>query len=67
MATILNTNSTRNLRQASGEELLMLAVFGSPGLKPRIDQELDRRALSDIAGGQGVVPQPSSTFSGYAA
>ena len=67
MATILNTNQTRNLRQASGEELLLLAVFGNPGLKPRIDRELDRRALSDIAGGQGVVPHPANSFAGHAA
>jgi len=67
MATILNNNQARNLRQASGEELLMLAVFGNPGLKPRIDRELDRRALSDIAGGQGVVPHPATAFSTYAA
>ena len=66
MCTILKPTRTQNLRKASGEELLMLAVFGRPQLKSQIDRELDRRAMSDIAGGQGVVPHPVM-MQGYAA
>jgi hypothetical protein len=46
------THSTlgQDIRHASGEELLLLAVFGSPKLKTRIDRELDRRAVACNAG-----------------
>ena len=67
MCIILNNNTGQNLRQASGEELLLLAVLGNAHLKPLIDSELDRRARTGIAGGQGVVPHPAPVFSGYAA
>jgi hypothetical protein len=33
-----------SVRYASGEELLLLAVFGAPQSKSVIDRELDRRA-----------------------
>lgn len=67
MCTLLKTTTGQNLRRASGEQLLLLAVFGPSYLKHQIDQELDRRALTGIAGGRGVVPQPTSMFSGHAA
>ena len=34
-----------SVRYASGEELLLLAVFGAPRTKRVIDRELDRRAV----------------------
>ncbi len=67
MCTLLNINSGQNLRQASGEELLLLAVLGNSHIKPQIDRELDRRARTGVAGGQGVVPHPAPIFSGHAA
>lgn len=67
MCIILKTNSGQNLRHVSGEELLLLAVLGHSHLKPQIDNELDRRARTGIAGGRGVVPHPVSIFSGHAA
>ncbi len=36
--------SRRDLRRASGEQLLLLAVFGDAALRLRLDDELDRRA-----------------------
>ena len=33
-----------SLRHASGEELLLLTVFGARGTKRVVDRELDRRA-----------------------
>jgi hypothetical protein len=67
MSTLsLTTTSHRpNLRKASGEQLLLLAVFGPKNLKQKIDDELDRRALSVAAGGTGVVPHPATMFSSY--
>jgi hypothetical protein len=66
MGTLLKTTTgQRNLRETSGEELLLLAVFGPAYLKHQIDHELDRRALTGIAGGTGVVPQPAAVFSGF--
>ena len=67
MCTILEMTTGQNLRQTSGEQLLLLAVFGPSYLKHQIDHELDRRALTGIAGGRGVVPQPIPMFSGHAA
>ncbi len=64
MCIILN-NNRKNLRKASGEELLLLAVLGDSNLKPQIDQELDRRARISAAGGRGVVPHPIPMFSGF--
>jgi hypothetical protein len=64
---MLNLTTQISLRQATGEELLMLAIFGSEDLKPQIDNELDRRAMTGVAGGRGVVPNPVAMFSGYAA
>ena len=34
------------LRQLSGEELLLMAVLGGPETRASIDHELDRRALA---------------------
>jgi hypothetical protein len=67
MYTISHTTKGQNLRQASGEELLLLAVLGPSSLKPRIDQELDRRALAGITGGVNVMIRPISMISGRAA
>ncbi len=66
MCIILNNTNGQNLRQASGEELLLLAVLGHAHLKPQIDSELDRRARTGVAGGRGVVPHPTPIYSGYA-
>ena len=33
------------LKQMTGEELLLVAVLGGPKVHPAIDRELDRRAL----------------------
>lgn len=67
MATMLTNNQTRNLRQASGEELLLLAIFASTGMKTKIDRELDRRAFADTAGGQGVLLHSAPSLSTHAA
>jgi len=72
MCIILNNTQGQNprgqnLRQASGEELLLLAVLGSANLKPQIDNELDRRARAGTAGGRGVVPHPAAIYAGHAA
>ena len=67
MCTILNNTNGQNLCRASGEELLLLAVLGSPQMKMKIDRELDRRARMDIAGGRGVVPHPTAMYCGHAA
>lgn len=65
---MLHTLTTpKPLTLASGEELLLLAVLGPSYLKPQIDRELDRRALTGIAGGRGVAPHPTSMLSGHAA
>ncbi len=66
MCTLLKTTTGQNnLRQTSGEQLLLLAVFGPSYLKRQIDQELDRRALTGVAGGKGVVPHPTAMYCGF--
>ena len=64
---MLTTTATQDLDHKSGEELLLLAIFGPQRMKPRIDRELDRRALSATAGGTGLVPHPSQLNVTYAA
>ena len=69
MYTKANTNAVRDLRGASGEELLLMAIFGPKGTKQNIDRELDRRALmcSVMGGGTlGRTPGLHKT-TGYAA
>jgi hypothetical protein len=70
MYTLKKTDIRSDLRQADGGELLLMAVFGPADLKPRIDRELDRRALAGTAGGGGFMTR-STTFmqsvSGHAA
>jgi len=67
MFTHSNTTKGQKLRQASGEELLMLAIFGPADLKPRIDNELDRRALASTARGMEFTAYTATSQSGYAA
>jgi hypothetical protein len=67
MYTMFNTTKGQNLRRASGEELLLLAVLGPSSLKPQIDQELDRRALTGITDGMNVMIRPISMMPGRAA
>ncbi len=67
---MLTVNNTQRLRQMSGEELLLQAIFCKENLKKRIDHELDRRAHCDLPAGRGVSPhagKPFASFSGYAA
>ena len=65
---MLNSSTQTLLRHASGEELLLLAVLGPSYLKPKIDRELDRRALTDVVTSHAVLPNPFFTAtSGYAA
>ena len=59
---MLTTNHTQNLRKASGEELLLLAILGSPKLKARIDRELDRRAMADTVAPQTMMPVMHTAF-----
>ncbi len=59
---MFNTQTTQNLRHASGEQLLMLAVFGPQTLKSKIDRELDRRALADSLGIQITMPVMHPVF-----
>jgi len=35
---------SRNIHRASGEQLLLMAVFGNARVKQAVDRELDRRA-----------------------
>ena len=49
MYDTLNAPIGQSLRQLSGEQLLLLAVLGSGSLKPKIDRELDRRAVACAA------------------
>jgi hypothetical protein len=37
---------SRNIHQASGEHLLLQAIFGSQGQRRTVRHELDRRSLS---------------------
>ncbi|QNN20927.1 hypothetical protein HED60_01125 [Planctomycetales bacterium ZRK34] len=37
---------SRNIHQASGEQLLLQAIFGSQGQRRTVRQELDRRNLN---------------------
>ena len=67
MYTTPNTMKGTDLRRASGEELLMLAVFGTPSLKPKIDDELDRRALAATGRGMEFASYMSPVHSGHAA
>jgi hypothetical protein len=65
-----NTQTTTDqLRHANGEALLLLAVFGPPKLKSRIDRELDRRALTCSALGGGALGRNNGLHatSGHAA
>jgi len=42
----MTRGQTHRIRHASGEELLVLAILGSPATVDAIDNELDRRARS---------------------
>lgn len=59
---MFTTNHTKNLKKLSGEQLLLMAVFGSQTLKPKIDRELDRRALTDTLGTQATMPVMHPAF-----
>ena len=50
----------RHLCRVSGEELLLLAVFGDSAMRRELDQELDRRAFLTKANGANtqIVPSP---------
>tara|TARA_R110002111_G_scaffold171056_4_gene236697 strand:- start:600 stop:803 length:204 start_codon:yes stop_codon:yes gene_type:complete len=67
MATMLTNNQTRNLRQASGEELLMLAIFGGDQVRDSINRELDRRAHAEAVTPHAVMAYLSSPRTLYAA
>ena len=43
--------SSRSLQHATGEQLLLMAVFGSQQTRRVIDRELDRRARLRLANG----------------
>lgn len=64
---MLNTSTQTPLCHASGEELLLLAILGPSHLKPKIDRELDRRALADFVTSHTILPDAFTTMSGHAA
>lgn len=64
---MFTSNHTLNLRHASGEELLLLAILGNQNLKASIDRELDRRAMVDSVGPQAMMPIMHTAFSVSAA
>jgi hypothetical protein len=47
---MLTIHQGQNIRQASGEQLLLLAVLGTKETRGRIDRELNRRAVAGTAG-----------------
>ncbi len=59
---MLTTNHTQNLKKLSGEQLLLMAVFGSRQTRGGIDRELDRRALADTLGTQTTMPVMHPAF-----
>ena len=69
MYTKANIGVARDLRAASGEELLVMAIFGSSAKKQKIDRELDRRALMHSVLGGGTLGRATGrhTSSGHAA
>ncbi len=62
-----NPTNRQDLRRASGEELLLLAVLGPSSLKPQIDRELDRRALSDTLNSISIAASMTAGQEAYAA
>jgi len=64
---MLNLTTPKSLRQATGEELLLMTLFGSEKLKPRIDHELDRRSLADVVISHAAMPSPFTVMPEYAA
>ncbi|MEZ6191004.1 MAG: hypothetical protein R3C45_06890 [Phycisphaerales bacterium] len=69
MYTKANKNAVRDLRGVSGEELLLIAIFGPKATKQKIDRELDRRALmcSVLSGGTLGRATGLHTATGHAA
>jgi hypothetical protein len=69
MYTKANTNAVRDLRGASGEELLLMAIFGPKNTKQTIDRELDRRSLMCSVLGGGALGRATGLHatSGHAA
>ncbi len=64
---MLNSSTRKSLRQASGEELLLLAILGPSNMKPKIDRELDRRALADVVTHSAILPAAFVPTAGHAA
>lgn len=64
--TTTKTNR-RNLSKASGEELLLLAIFGPSSMKAKIDRELDRRATRDTANSISIAASVPAGQGAYAA
>ena len=64
---MLNYTTQKSLRHASGEELLLLAVLGPAHMKPKIDKELDRRAMSDNLADGAALADPFTKPPVYAA
>lgn len=60
---MLTTNQGQNIRQASGEKLLLLAVLGTEELRGKIDRELNRRAVAGVAGKRPQRPGWRSSYS----
>lgn len=65
----MNSKNVRDLRGASGEALLLMAIFGPAERKAKIDRELDRRALACSVLGGGALGRPARLHatSGHAA
>ena len=64
---MLTTNQGQDIRRASGEQLLLLAVLGTKETRGKIDRELNRRAVAGIAGKRPQRPGWRSSFSAGAA
>jgi hypothetical protein len=64
---MLSTNHGQNIRQSSGEQLLLLAVLGPKDMRGRINRELDRRAVMDTVGQRSHRPGWRSTWTAGAA
>jgi len=64
MATLTHNTRIQNIQHASGEQLLLLAVFGTDRLRQRINRELDRRArlTRDVSRHRPAMHGPASSF-----